>query len=229
MHQTLVHPMSKNRFEALMECLRFSHQPPTIPTGMNSAKYRWKLVDDFVECFNEHRATYFFPSDQICVDESFSRWYVQGGNWINEGIPHFVSMDWKPEDGCKIWSACDGRSGVMITLKLVKGKKKLDEESTDEERFNQGTKVLLKLIEPWNESNRFVCADSYFSSVQTALACKARKMKYIGAVKTATREFLMSYLGQYILGNRGSRHGLLAKDCFGDPELLAFVWADRDH
>jgi hypothetical protein len=38
----------------------------------------------------------------------------------------------------------------------------------------------------------------------------------------------MAYLGQYVLGAKGSRHGLLAKDKNGHLELLAFVWADRD-
>jgi Transposase IS4 len=143
-------------------------------------------------------------------------------------MPHFVSMERKPEDGCEIWSACDGSSSVMISLKLVKGHAEQDDSRSEAEKFNFGTAVLLKLIEPWNHSSRFVCADSYFSSAQTALACKERRIKYIGAVKTATREYPMAYLGQYVLGAKGSRHGLLAKDENGHPEFLAFVWADRD-
>jgi len=55
----------------------------------SSEVYRWKLVDDFVAAFNEHRANFFYPSDLICVDESMSRWYGQGGHWINHGLPKY--------------------------------------------------------------------------------------------------------------------------------------------
>jgi hypothetical protein len=48
----------------------------------SSAEHRWKLVADFVQYINAHRATNFTPSDLISVDESMSRWYGQGGHWI---------------------------------------------------------------------------------------------------------------------------------------------------
>ena len=28
----------------------------------------------------------------ICVDESISRWYGQGGDWIDFGLPHYVAI-----------------------------------------------------------------------------------------------------------------------------------------
>ena len=49
-------------------------------------------MDDFVAAFNEHRANFFIPSDHICVDESMSRWYGQGGHWINHGLPQYVAL-----------------------------------------------------------------------------------------------------------------------------------------
>ena len=71
--------MSKHRFEDLFRCVRWSRQP-YVKGEESSEAYRWKLVDDFVHNFNEHRANYFTPSDCICVDESMSRWYGQGGH-----------------------------------------------------------------------------------------------------------------------------------------------------
>jgi hypothetical protein len=79
------------------------------------------LVDDFVKKLNEHRANYFNPSEMICVDESMSRWYGQGDHWINHGLPQYVAIDRKPENGCEIQNAACGMSGVMLQLKLVKG------------------------------------------------------------------------------------------------------------
>jgi hypothetical protein len=44
----------------------------------------------------------------------------EGGHWINMGIPMYVAIDRKPENGCKIQNTACGQSGVMIRLKLVK-------------------------------------------------------------------------------------------------------------
>eukprot|EP00171_Calliarthron_tuberculosum_P005610 IDg5610t1 len=84
-----------------------------------SEKHRWRLVDDFVEAINHHRAANFVPSDLICVDESMSRWYGQGGHWIEHGLPQYVAIDRKPENGCEIQNSACGRSGVMMQLQLV--------------------------------------------------------------------------------------------------------------
>ena len=66
--------------------MRWSDQSEAPSEGELSKEYRWKLVDDFVKHFNEHQANYFNPSELICVDESMSRWYGQGGHWINNGL-----------------------------------------------------------------------------------------------------------------------------------------------
>ena len=60
------------------------------------------------------------PSQRIVVDESISRWYGLGGHWINMGLPQYVAMDRKPEDGAEIQNSACGISGIMLQLKLVK-------------------------------------------------------------------------------------------------------------
>jgi hypothetical protein len=85
--------MSKQRFKDLFKSMRWSHQPEAPSEGELSKEYRWKLVDDFVKNFNEHRANYFNPSELICVDKSMSCWYGQGGHWINHGLPQYVAID----------------------------------------------------------------------------------------------------------------------------------------
>ncbi|KAI2492991.1 Transposase IS4 [Fragilaria crotonensis] len=112
--------LSRNRFDDLWRCIRFSDQPPVRPADMTAEQYRWKLVDGFVHEFNEHRASTVSPSERICVDESISRWYGKGGHWINHGLPMYVAIDRKPENGCEIQCASCGASGIMLRLKLVK-------------------------------------------------------------------------------------------------------------
>ena len=97
-----------------MQQVQFSARRATA----SSEDYRWMLVDDFVAFFNEHREKFFNPSSDMCADESMSRWY--GLDWINIGLPMYVALDRKPEHGCKIQNLCDGQSGIMLRLLLVK-------------------------------------------------------------------------------------------------------------
>lgn len=112
--------MSRNRFHDIFHFLKWSEQPAERPEDMSHERYRWCLVQDFVDRVNEHRSTHFYPSDIICVDESISRWYGLGGSWINTGLPMYVAMDRKPEAGCEIQDSCCGKSQIIMRLKLVK-------------------------------------------------------------------------------------------------------------
>ena len=146
--------MSRERFDRLWKCLRFSFQPDMRPETMSSETYRWMLIDDFIENFNNHRACNFVPSSTICVDESIVRWYGLGGDWINMGLPMYVAIDRKPENGAEIQDACCGESGIMCYLKLVKtaveeaaGAREQDDHSNEE--LPHGAKVMVDLVRPW--------------------------------------------------------------------------------
>ena len=112
--------MTRDRFNDIFRYMVWSKQPAERPEGMSSETYRWMLVQDFVKNFNEHRSCFFSPGWLICVDESMSRWYGLGGHWINVGLPMYVSIDRKPEDGLEIQNAACSHSGIMYQLKLVK-------------------------------------------------------------------------------------------------------------
>jgi len=188
-------------------------------------------VDDFINAFNTHRADNFQLSDLICVDESMSRWYSQGGNWINHGLPQYICIDRKPENGCEIQNAACGRSGVMMQLRLVKSQ--VHEENNaagvvDDVGLPHGASILKKLVLPWAQTDRIVCADSYFASVATAAEMKRIGLRFIGVVKTATRQYPMAYLSRLELTERGEFKGLVTKAADGTCSMLAFVWMDRD-
>ena len=127
--------MSRERFDALWRYMVWSEQEEERPEEMSHEEWRWSLVQDFVDNFNEHREAFYSASMLICADESISRWYGLGGNWINLGLPHYVAMDRKPENGCEIQNSCDGISGIMMRLKLVKSA--AAEAATTEEQRRQ--------------------------------------------------------------------------------------------
>lgn len=220
--------MSRQRFDLLFRCLRFGEQPPERPPMMSHGAYRWLLVDDFVNNFNNHREATFVPGWTICVDESISRWYGLGGSWINIGLPHYVAIDRKPENGCEIQDAACGVSGVMLRLKLVKSEEEAEGIAEGDAELAHGTRIAKFLVEPWAGSDQIVCADLYFASVATANALKTMGLRFIGVVKTATRKFPMQWLSNVELRQRGDRKGLLHYGEDRRPDLMAFVWMDRD-
>ena len=147
--------------------MRWSKQPLEQAENESTEQNRWKLVDDFVANFNDHRANLFSPPNTFCVDASMSHWYGQGGHWINHGLSQCVAIACKPENGCKIQNAACGCSGVMLRLKLVKGIDLVGEDENNDEpnesSLLHGTQVLKSVV-----SNRIVCAASYSASVGAA-------------------------------------------------------------
>jgi Transposase IS4 len=111
--------MSKRRFDDLHSSIRYSDQPAERPATMSPERYRWRLIDDFVRRFNEHRLQTVTHSDVVFADETMSKWYGACGRWINEGLPIHVAIARKPENGCEIQKRACGRSGVMLRLRLV--------------------------------------------------------------------------------------------------------------
>ena len=72
----------RHRFDVIRSSIRFSN----FPLNESYEENRRALVDDFVKVINDHRKDFVHPSDLICVDESMSRWYGPGGDWINVGL-----------------------------------------------------------------------------------------------------------------------------------------------
>ena len=58
---------------------------------------------------------------------------------------------------------------------------------TDDDGNNHGTNVLKFLVEPWVRMDCCVCADSYFASVNAVTVMRMMGLRFIGVVKTATK------------------------------------------
>ena len=125
---------------------------------MTDEEYRWQLVDDFINAFNKHRAATFEPGSVICIDEPMVRWYGLGGHWISVGLPHYVAIDRKPKDGCKILDSCCANVGILCQLRLVKTV--TDEERAERAHTPAGTRAALLLTKPWHGTCRTIVGDT---------------------------------------------------------------------
>ena len=52
--------------------------------------------------------------------ESISFWYGLGGEWINIGLPMYISIDSKTKNVCEIQNSACGKSVVILRLLIVK-------------------------------------------------------------------------------------------------------------
>ena len=99
---------------------------------------------------------------------------------------------------------------------------------TEDDGNNHGTNVLKFLVEPWVRTDRCICADSYFASINAVTVMRTMGLHFIGVVKTATKKFPMSYLSNLELVQRGDYKGLVARGTDGQPTMLSFVWMDQE-
>ena len=96
----------------------------------------------------------------------------------------------------------------MLRLKLVENiqeevKADLGQDSGNGDDLVHGCKVLKELIEPWYHTHGVVCDDSYFASVSTAKELMRLGMRFIGVVKTVSKQFPMAYLQVLEFEKRG--------------------------
>ena len=78
-----------------------------------------------------------------------------------------------------------------MRLKLVKGG---SDHDNVENGVTHGSTVFMELVLPWVNTHRVVCADSYFTLIESAELLYLNGLKCIGVVKTATRKYPMAHL-----------------------------------
>jgi hypothetical protein len=90
----------------------------------------------------------------------------------------------------------------------------------------------MELVSPWARTGRVVVADSYYTSVEAAKELYKIGLRFIGVVKTATRQYPMAALGRVQFNGRGEWKGLINKstDPFDPsiPDVMAFTWVDTN-
>jgi len=222
--------MPRNRFDYLWNNLKFSVQPAAAPAAgaTGTEQFRWFLVNDFVTAINQHRAAHVTPADTLCVDESFSKWYGQRGDWSSMGMHMYVAIERKPENGCEIQNVACGRSGIMLRLKIVTTAVDQAASLSDADRgLLHGTAVLMRLVPPWAGSERIVCADYHIASVEAAEALRTSGLRFIRVLKTAYRRFPIEILSVRELGARGDHVSMAHVDETGSPDMMAILWLDR--
>ena len=77
----------------------------------------------------------------------------------------YVVINCKPDNGSEIQKSADGKSGIMLPLKIVTTS--VDVAANNQHEENENGKVILHVIQvlkdlvmPWANTDRIVCSDS---------------------------------------------------------------------
>ena len=107
----------------------------------------------------------------------------------------YVSIGIKPESVCEIQDAVGVKSGIIISIHLVKTFVEGGDKSNieDEDGVLHRTKILLNIVSILDFRDRVVCDDSYFSSVAASQALKYIGLSFVGIVKYDTKQSTENY------------------------------------
>ncbi len=156
--------MLRNHFDDIWYAVRWSRQPPEQPDGMSLEQYHWMLVDNFIANINEYRSRPFNPGNHLGADETVIWWYGLGGAFVDAGLPIYLVLECKPNNGGEIQNLAAIASGIMLHLKVVKSvtQEKVITATTATatadnnvaaSKGEKGMQVLLEMTESWHHRN----------------------------------------------------------------------------
>ena len=115
----------------------------------------------------------------------------------------------------------------MLQMQIVKSDER--EEKRDKNEFmTHGASITRQLVEPWKNTNRIVCGDSYFASVNTVKQLYDIGLRFIGVVKTAHRHFPAQYLGSVTMEDRGKWFSMVHHGTDGNCDIGALLRVNRE-
>ena len=227
--------MPRDAFDRILRNLRLA--PSTEAQIKEDA---WFPIRALVHAFNANREKTVVPGPTITVDESMSVWKglslkvksalgcpdADTQMEVCVGLPHQTKIIRKPVGvGTELKNVADGQTRIMLRLEIQEAKEKMKDAAWMRE-YGAGTSMVMRLCKPWFASDRTVVADSAFASVKTARALQEKcGLRFIGMVKTAHREFPLSYLSKTPLPTRG-QHAVLQTQ-IGGHDYMGIAWADR--
>jgi hypothetical protein len=109
-----------NRFNDRWYAIRWYCQPPQQQDGILSEQYRWMLVNDFVANIDEYRLRLFYPGNHLEANDTIIEWYGIGGAFFDAGLPMYLALEHKPNNGGKIQNLANVALGIMLHFKVVK-------------------------------------------------------------------------------------------------------------
>ena len=231
--------LSRKRFEFI---LRYWAQGPD-GTTEQLRENPWAEVDYWVRAFNKNRKEELVVGTDITPDEMMMAWKGKKGNG---GIAHLSFVERKPEPlGTENKTVCEGTMGLCVYLEIQKGKIAMARKKWCR-TYKATTACTVRMVDKmglkehegdltddpdrWygnKDKKRCVYADSWFASVETAMALKKELgCHFTGPIKTAHKYYPIDELRWALSHMKRGEH--LVLKC-NEEEMWAVGWHDHHY
>ena len=227
--------LSRDRFQRILRYWAFG---VTGDVDMLREK-PWEEVDVWVRAFNKNRKEELTFGTDLTPDEMMFAWRGKTGNG---GIPHLSFIQRKPIPlGTELKVVCEGTMGLCGFLEIQKGKIAMARVKHTN-KYKATTACTVRMVDkmglkeiPVNAETdylnhgkkRCIYADSWFASVETALACKNDfGWHFCGPVKTAHKYFPLDPI-RFTLAEMSRGEHVVFK-C-NEDKLWAIGWHDHHY
>ena len=192
----------------------------------------WEEVDYWVRAFNKNRREEIEVGTNVTPDEMMFAWRGKKGNGA---IPHLSFLIRKPIPlGTESKVVCEGTFGLCMYLEIQKGKVAMARKKFCRQ-YKATTACTVRLLHkmglnetdlPLNrKEKRCVYGDSWFASVETALALKKELgVHFTGPIKTGHKYFPLEPI-RWLLNEMRRGDFVVFKN--EDKDLWAVGWHDN--
>ncbi|XP_037042530.1 piggyBac transposable element-derived protein 4-like [Bradysia coprophila] len=164
--------MSLVRFKLLLRFIRFDDKATR---SIRRATDKLAPIRDIFEECNKMFAKFYIPGHFLTVDEQMIGWRGR--------CPFMQFMPKKPDKyGMKMFWICDAKTAYPLSAIPYLGK-----EGNERAKAGLGERIVLKLCEPYFQSNRHVTYDNFFGSLDLAKTLLNNKLTSLTTVKKNKR------------------------------------------
>ena len=220
--------LSRDRFERI---LRYWAYSPENCWGELLEK-PWTEVEYWIQGFNKNRRDELRVGTDLTPDEMMFAWRGKRGNG---GIPHLSLVERKPIPlGSELKCVCEGTFGLCVFLEIQTGRISMARKKWCRQ-YKATTACTVRLLDKMRPRERTVegtkhCvyADSWFASVETALAVrKELGYEFTGPIKTAHKYFSLEQIRFTLSHMRRGEH--IVFKCNEEENLWAIGWHDHHY
>jgi hypothetical protein len=217
--------LSRDRFERILRY--WANGPETCWEAL--LEKPWAEVACWVEGFNKARRDEIEVGTDVTPDEMMMAWRGKKGNG---GIPHLSLVERKPIPlGTEIKCVCEGTFGIAMFLEIQTGKITMARKKWCRQ-YKATTACTVRLLDKMgvkerlgDNKKRCVYGDSWFASVETALALRQELgMEFTGPIKTAHKYFPIEAMRFTLSEMRRGEH--IVFQCREHENLWAVGWHD---
>ena len=167
--------ISRNRFQDILRVLRFDD---AAARRSRRSPDKFSPIRNAFEIWNESLLDAFVPGPNLTVDEQLMTFHGR--------CPFCQYMPSRPgKYGIKIWAICDLTTHYVLKMDVHKGRK-----IGEPRKANVGSKLVLKLSEPFKKSGRNITCDNFFTNLEWGRKLIMQNLTIVGTIRKSRRSFL---------------------------------------